>query len=255
MLKYSIIHPGEAIEILKISKDVKNDKNSNPKYRLISNISEGLKVLFGENQVIDSEKELISLQEHLKKKIKELDAEKFPSKKRPYPTDYSLNSKEGAVLYQICKILKPKIIVETGVAYGISSSHLLLALKNNQRGKLYSIDSTFRPWETKEMIGAIIPDNLKNEWNLIFGKSNKKLKETLSDLEEIDIFFHDSLHTYKNMIFEFETVWPFLRKGGILISDDIISNNAFKDFCNSKNGITVVLGDNNWSLGIIKKID
>jgi predicted O-methyltransferase YrrM len=57
------------------------------------------------------------------------------------------------------------------------------------------------------------------------------------------------------MIFEFETVWPYLKNGGILISDDIISNNAFKDFVNAKNGVSIVLGDENWSLGIIKKIE
>jgi len=157
------------------------------------------------------------------------------------------------VLYQICKILQPKIVVETGVAYGTSSAHILLALKNNQKGKLYSIDSTFRPWETKEMIGSAVPNYLKNKWNLIFGKSSEKLKKTLSNLEKIDVFFHDSLHTYKNMMFEFEMVWPFLRNGGILISDDIVSNNAFKDFCNTKKGISRELGDSTWSLGIIKK--
>jgi predicted O-methyltransferase YrrM len=32
------------------------------------------------------------------------------------------------------------------------------------------------------------------------------------------------------MAFEFETVWPFLRKGGILIADDVGMNDAFSDF-------------------------
>jgi len=253
MLKYSIVHPIEIIEIIKISKDVKNDKNSITNYEINSNIKEGLKKLFGEDTEINNKNDLLKLKEFLVGKIKELEREEFPSKKKPYPIDYSLNDKEGEVLYQICKIIKPKIVVETGVAYGISSAHILLSLKNNQKGKLYSIDGTFRPWETKEMIGSIIPDHLKNKWDLIFGKSKKKLEGILFKLEEIDIFFHDSLHTYKNMIFEFETVWPHIKKGGLLISDDIVSNCAFDDFCKKKKLTPVLFGENQWSLGIVMK--
>jgi predicted O-methyltransferase YrrM len=40
---------------------------------------------------------------------------------------------------------------------------------------------------------------------------------------------HDSLHTYRNMTQEFERVWPALRPGGVLISDDLESNSAFLD--------------------------
>jgi len=70
MLKYSIIHPIEAIEILKISRDVKNDKNSKSDYRLSSNITETLNELFEEKNIINTENELLSLNEHLKKKLK-----------------------------------------------------------------------------------------------------------------------------------------------------------------------------------------
>jgi hypothetical protein len=31
-------------------------------------------------------------------------------------------------------------------------------------------------------------------------------------------------------MFEFKTAWCFLRKKGILLSDDITANNSFKDF-------------------------
>jgi len=151
-------------------------------------------------------------------------------------------------------MLKPKKVVETGVAYGNSSAYILLALQKNEKGTLYSIDSIFRPWESKEMIGSVIPNNLRENWKLIVGKSKERLKKTLLELEEIDIFFHDSLHTYKNMMFEFETAWPMIKKDGFLISDDVIGNNAFNDFCNSENIIPTILGNDNWSLGLVKKI-
>ena len=46
----------------------------------------------------------------------------------------------------------------------------------------------------------------------------------------IDLFFHDSLHTYAHMMFEFGTVWPFLKSGSVLLSHDVHWNRAFRHF-------------------------
>jgi len=84
------------------------------------------------------------------------------------------------------------------------------------------------------MIGAIIPDELKSRWNFIFGKSSEKLELIFNKIENADIFIHDSLHTYKNMIFEFESAEKNLKKSGIILSDDVLDNDAFYDFTNKK---------------------
>jgi hypothetical protein len=36
------------------------------------------------------------------------------------------------------------------------------------------------------------------------------------------------------MMFEYSTVYNFLRKGGLILSDDINQNKAFFDFCQEK---------------------
>lgn len=46
----------------------------------------------------------------------------------------------GALVYAIVRVLKPEIVVETGVASGLSSAYILQALEENRKGKLYSID-------------------------------------------------------------------------------------------------------------------
>ena len=43
----------------------------------------------------------------------------------------------------------------------------------------------------------------------------------------MDLFVHDSLHTYRNMRREFEAVWPHLRTGGVILADDVERNRAF----------------------------
>jgi len=52
-------------------------------------------------------------------------------------------------------------------------------------------------------------------------------------MKSIDIFIHDSLHTPQTMKYEFEKAWPFVRAGGLLISDDVEGNSAFVDFVTS----------------------
>lgn len=170
------------------------------------------------------------LQIHTKIFLERLENEKYPSKSKPYPIEYTLDNQSGEFLYILCKLLKPENVVETGVAYGLSSMYILQALHENKKGTLYSIDSVFSPWQSKEMIGAAIPDYLRKNWKIILGSSSKQLKNLLNSLKSIDIFFHDSLHTSKNMTFEFETSWPFIRNKGFLISDDISFNNAFYEF-------------------------
>ncbi len=107
------------------------------------------------------------------------------------------------------------------------------------------------------MIGAAIPNELRENWKLIIGKSSDKLKEISVSLKDIDIFLHDSLHTYKNMYFEFELMWPHIKKNGFLISDDISDNNAFVDFYSTKKIAPSLLKNNEEKifLGVLKKIN
>ncbi len=54
--------------------------------------------------------------------------------------------------------------------------------------------------------------------------------ELLAQLGTVDVFIHDSLHTYEHMKFEFEQAYPHIRPGGLLISDDALWNSSFQEF-------------------------
>ena len=60
--------------------------------------------------------------------------------------------------------------------------------------------------------------------------SSDKFRPLLSRIGNIDIFLHDSDHSFRNMMLEFKTAWPYLRLGGILIADDASLNDAFLRF-------------------------
>jgi predicted O-methyltransferase YrrM len=142
-----------------------------------------------------------------------------------------LYAKKVLVQYAAVRALAPQYVVETGVANGVSSSYMLLALHKNGKGCLHSVgldDPAFLPPGAKP--GWLVPAWLRGAWQTHIGDARQILPSLLGRLGSIDIFIHDSLHTYEHMMWEFETAYPFLRRGGLLCSDDALWNNAFHDF-------------------------
>jgi predicted O-methyltransferase YrrM len=165
-------------------------------------------------------------------------------------------------LYTLCRVLKPTVVVETGVASGVSSSYILRALDNNDHGNLFSIDvlwyTVSHNWKAdftdedisvhpiEKQSGWIIPKSLKGRWELLMGRTSDRLSELLNKVGPVDVFFHDSEHSYENMSREFRMLWPSLRKGGILMAHNIDVNNAFPDFERSVGGESFhLVGTNN----------
>lgn len=168
---------------------------------------------------------------------------------------------ECRLLYTVCRAIKPEIIIETGVASGLSSAIFLLALEKNDKGHLYSIDlppsqelnikiGQHTTIPKNKMIGWIVPDSLKKRWTLELGDSKKSLPEILDRLKRCDLFLHDSNHTYEHMTWEYETVWPFLKN--MLLSDDIYRHTAFDDFVTKHNNCKTFKISNR--MGIIKLV-
>ncbi len=199
------------------------------------------------------EDELMDIDNHVEKFFNRLRDKKYPSKEMPYPIDYSISLDSRKFLYILCRITKPKNVIETGVAYGLSSFYILAALKKNEFGVLTSIDSVFRPWQSEHMIGSAIPDDLRDRWRLVLGKSNEKLLNEFKKISDVGIFIHDSLHTYKNMTFEFNCAINNLNDNGMIISDDILDNDAYYDFIKSKKIENSIIKVDDKVLGFIQK--
>lgn len=170
--------------------------------------------------------------------------------------------KKMEVLYLLARASRPDVVVETGVANGFSTLHILSALERNQKGILHSIDlpsindridgekfKKFIPDGRKS--GWIVPGHLRKIWHLELGDTKKVLPNLLRKLGTIDIFIHDSKHTYKHMMFEYETSWPHIREGGFLLSDDIDSNTAYFDFLKKIKYSSSFVSE--CAIGIIKK--
>lgn len=132
-------------------------------------------------------------------------------------------------LYVLCRAIKPNVIIETGVFHGISSAHILYALQRNNAGKLISIDLPHASIGHRE-VGWFVPSELKARWALMLGSSQELLPKVIESADSVDIFMHDSEHSEKNMMFEYEQAWPKISSGGLLLSDDTDWNLAFSRF-------------------------
>jgi hypothetical protein len=170
-----------------------------------------------------------------------------------------LGYEEGVRLYALVRKLAPRVAVETGVCNGFSTAFVLLALARNGAGELHSIDlpevvgADYEPgtfWEGKQGAaippgkepGWMIPHDLRERWRLVVGRSQEELPPLLEALGAIDLFVHDSEHSYECMNFEFRAVWPTLAEGAALVADDWNWNEAFAELARDADRTPITLG-------------
>jgi hypothetical protein len=172
----------------------------------------------------------------------------------PLATDFMTDGSGGSLffhsvsLYAFARLVRPKMVVETGGTPGRSSAFLLRALQQNGAGELCTIDLPPQGYSLEEPInvsefhgraptgvgaGWLVPDFLRNRQSLVIGDARVLLPPTLTKLGQIDLFIHDSDHSYDHMRWELETARPYVRNGGFIWSDDIRTNAAWADFCDA----------------------
>jgi predicted O-methyltransferase YrrM len=163
-----------------------------------------------------------------------------------------VNLVDAHFLYWAVRHAKPKVIVQTGVSNGLSSAFMMLALaKNGPDGKLHVIDlpAVFDPtdpaWTQKGVVygvaipegkssGWIVPDIYRDRFDVQVGDAKELLPKLVDKLDRIDLFFHDSDHTYNHMMFEFNEAMRKLTPGGVILADDISWNASLWDFAEAR---------------------
>ncbi|MGI0139758.1 MAG: class I SAM-dependent methyltransferase [Thermoplasmata archaeon] len=147
-------------------------------------------------------------------------------------------------LYSLVRWLAPDHVVETGVSSGVSSAHLLLALRRNGHGLLHSIDRP-TPQRSHRLgadespvalppgreVGWAVPEAIRTGWDLRLGPSEEILPRLARQLPSIGLFLHDSRHTARHLTFELETVRPRLLPHSIVLADNTVwTGSAFPQF-------------------------
>ena len=167
---------------------------------------------------------------------------------------WSATSELAATAYTLIRIFKPETVVETGVGAGVSSWTILHALEENRAGRLISIDLPTPNTDLLPEVGYLVPPELRHRWDLRIGPSQQLLPQVLVELGAIDMFQHDSRHSYSNQFREYQSAWPFIKSGGMLISDDV-SNDAFHDATRLWRREPSIIGQQKDSpIGLVRKL-
>jgi hypothetical protein len=134
------------------------------------------------------------------------------------------------LLYGLVRALRPGVVIETGVATGVTSAYVLAALADNGAGELHSIDLPSADLVRSGIVGSAIPEPLRDRWTYHWGASRRLLPRVLGETAGARrVFVHDSEHTYVNMRRELDCAWRALADGDWLLADDVLLNSAFTD--------------------------
>jgi predicted O-methyltransferase YrrM len=134
-----------------------------------------------------------------------------------YPESYAIEDETSFLLYSLVRCLRPRAVLETGVADGRSSCIILQAMAKNGVGVLYSVD-------VSSEVGSLVSDEMGDRWHLkLLGRDVRRdLQAIVNDMPEIDIFIHDSDHSYLWQLFEYRVALGKIQsKMGLICSDDV----------------------------------
>lgn len=148
------------------------------------------------------------------------------------------------LLYIVLRVERPAVVVETGVLHGLTTLFLLRALERNGGGRLVSVDlpsyAESGPTNQDGYVatlpkgcepGWIVPRQRYPDWQLLLGASRDVLPGLDAASGAVDLFCHDSEHTFPVMWFELDWAWRNLSEDGLIVCDNIESNTSFADFC------------------------
>ena len=202
-------------------------------------LKELINLLFNENKIHD----FYSIPEVLKKN---------KSNKKKFSKNLG-GSSFCNLIYNISLYKNPKKVLELGVALGWSSYAFLISQENNKNFKLISNDMPYPFVKNHSYIGSVIPNRLKNKWKLYKYPDVSILDKIIKIHGKFDLIHYDSDKSYEGRTQSYKKLFNSLNDHGILISDDINDNSAFKNFVEEKKLIFYTIEFEYRYLGVIIK--
>ena len=143
-----------------------------------------------------------------------------------------------------CTVLhtRPEVVIETGVARGVTSRIVLEALQQNDCGHLWSIDLPHPlDHQLHGQTGAAVSDACRARWSYLEGSSSQRLPPLIAEGGHVGVFIHDSLHTARNTVFEMDQAASAMPPGGVILVDDIATHTGFATFARRHPGYQAIV--------------
>jgi len=162
------------------------------------------------------------------------------------PLIWRIERQTGLLLYALIRRGRPRVVVEAGVANGHSTVISLAALQANAFGELHSFDIS-------NSVGSLLRDVERARWTLhVYPPRSActSFRHLVNELGPVDLFFHDSDHSYIGQFADLLSVWPALGPGATVVVDDVNEAWAFFDFAREHHGDAIGLFDSRKLTGV-----
>jgi predicted O-methyltransferase YrrM len=124
------------------------------------------------------------------------------------------------LLFSLIRVYQPKIVVETGVANGVTTRVMMSAL-SEYGGELNTFDIL-------EASSTVYSGNGNWIFHLLSSVGTPKdFRNQVSSFPDVDLWLHDSNHGSTWQEFEYRLAANKLSENGILVSDDIDASPAW----------------------------
>ncbi len=145
-----------------------------------------------------------------------------------FPRRWDVGDETSRALYLLVRTMRPDHVLETGVANGCSTWWILQALHRNGHGQLHSFDVC-------EDVGHYLSEEDRVGWDFRVVRPGcvGSWSKAVNSLPPLDLFVHDSHHTYRWQRVEYAGALRVLRPGGVLATDDADASYAFSVFCDA----------------------
>ena len=165
-------------------------------------------------------------------------------KKDPQLADIKVGFGRREAWYLIIRVLKPKVVIETGVHQGVGTCVITSALKKNTEegypGEYIGID-------IDKSAGKLFHEPLTNYGKIIYSDSIEALYKFRG---EIDVFINDSDHRSDYEAEEYMVIKDKLSSSGIILGDNSHTNSVLREFSIQSKRSFVLLGKNLLITGI-----
>ncbi len=169
-----------------------------------------------------------------------------PFVKSNLPSNVQFGFGRRVVWYVAVRVLKPKIVVETGVHEGMGTYVICRALEMNEiEGYMGLALGT----EINPNCGRLIPERLRKYSRIMLGDSLETLKNLTSN---IDIFINDSNHDAEYEFEEYTVIEKLLSKNSLILGDNSHATHSLRKFCQLTGRLFYFLPEtpkNHWYLG------
>ena len=148
--------------------------------------------------------------------------------------------------YALVRVLKPKMIIETGVHQGVGACVLTSALIRN---RVDGSPGRYLGTDIDPGAGVLLTGRYAQEGEIAYGDSITTLSKISTP---IDFFINDSDHSAEYESREYDTILPLLAKSSIILGDNSHTNSRLNDFSRQHGRSYLFFGEvpaNHWYPG------